>query len=139
MVRRLALLLIVIAVALRIHEVYRGPSRVPAHVAQHVVIVGDSVARGLGAHLAGVVNLGIDGARTYTVRARFDGMRSALRDADAIVMSIGGNDLFGDSMARTASMLMPDLAMRVASSRVDRLVRTIRRENAHARIYLLGL
>lgn len=120
-------------------DVHRGPSAIPARTATHVVIVGDSVARGLGAHLAGVVNLGIDGARTTTVHSRLHGMRAALREADAIVISIGGNDLYGDNAARLVSTLAPGLAMRIVTNRVVRLVDEIREENADARIYLLGL
>ncbi|HYR27022.1 MAG TPA: GDSL-type esterase/lipase family protein, partial [Thermoanaerobaculia bacterium] len=118
---------------------------------RHVVILGDSVAhgagdesgRGLAGNLPGVTvaNLGIDGARTYTVlkHLRSPRVRAAVAQADTVIVSIGGNDLFGDSRARLLSTVAPSLAMRRAGMRVERVVAAIRRENASARIYLLGL
>ena len=118
---------------------------------RRVVIVGDSVARGagdesglgIGGYLRGVsvANVGIDGARTFTVlrHLRSRGVRDAVRGADAVVVSIGGNDLFGDTRARLWSTFAPSVSMWRASLRVRRVVSAIRRENANARIYLIGL
>lgn len=118
---------------------------------QRVAILGDSVARGagdesrrgIGGSLSGVTvaNLGIDGARTTTVmrHLRSRAVRDALRGADAVILSIGGNDLFGDSQARLLTTFAPELAMHRAEQRVRRVVAAVRRENATARIYVLGL
>jgi lysophospholipase L1-like esterase len=117
---------------------------------RRIVILGDSVAHGAGdesghgmaSYLQGsVVNLGIDGARTYDVLRLLatDRARAAVRHADAVVVSIGGNDLFGDSIARARSTFAPGWSMRRAGDRVEAVVRRIRRENRSARIYLLGL
>jgi len=118
---------------------------------RRVVILGDSVAhgagdesgRGIAGNLPGmtVANLGIDGARTYTVlrHLRSPQVRAEVTQADAVILSIGGNDLFGDSGARLLSTVAPSIAMRRAGLRVERVVKAIRRENSSARIYLLGL
>jgi lysophospholipase L1-like esterase len=115
---------------------------------RRIVILGDSVARGAGdesghgiAFPAAVVNLGIDGARTVTVLRLLttERARAAVHNADAVVISIGGNDLFGDSIARMRSTFAPAWAMRRASARVAAIVQSVRRENATARICLLGL
>ena len=80
-----------------------------------IVVVGDSVAHGAGDEsgrgIAGnlvwqlnavVSNLGINGARTTDVLRLLQtaAARQAISDADAVVLSIGGNDLYGDSIAR---------------------------------------
>lgn len=118
---------------------------------RHVVILGDSVARGAGdesrrgiagnLHGLSVTNLGIDGARTFTVlrHLRSQAVRESVRAADAVIVSIGGNDLFGDTRARLWSTFAPNLSIRRASQRVRRVVNAVRRENGTARIYLLGL
>ena len=115
-----------------------------------VAIVGDSVAHGAGdesgrgiagnldALLGGkhvVTNLGINGARTWNVLRL---LRTPIV-ADAIVLSIGGNDLYGDSIARLATLVAPSLAMERTIDRVAAIVATIHRENAATRIVLLGL
>lgn len=125
-----------------------------------VVIVGDSVAHGAGdesgrgiagnleralssagTRAATVVNLGIDGARTFTVQRllRTARARSEVRCADAVIVSIGGNDLYGDSMARLWSTLAPPIARQHVLTRVDRVVARIHAINPSARITLLGL
>jgi len=115
-----------------------------------VAIVGDSVAHGAGdesgrgiagnldALLGGkhvVTNLGINGARTWNVLRL---LRTPIV-ADAIVLSIGGNDLYGDSIARLATLVAPSLSMERTIDRVAAIVATIHRENAATRIVLLGL
>jgi lysophospholipase L1-like esterase len=126
----------------------------PAASAQRVVILGDSVAHGAGDEtgngIAGalsaitgkrVENLGINGARTFHVLRHLakPATREAVRRADVIVLSIGGNDLFGDAIAQWRSLLAPRMATQFVLARVERVVRRIREENAHARILLLGL
>jgi lysophospholipase L1-like esterase len=115
-----------------------------------LAIVGDSVAHGAGdesgrgiagnldALLGGkhlVQNLGINGARTWDVLRL---LRKPII-ADAIVLSIGGNDLYGDSLARLATIIAPSLAMERTLNRVAAIVDTIHRGNPEARVFLLGL
>lgn len=119
-----------------------------------VVILGDSVARGAGDEsgrgIAGVLatmakikvtNLAIDGARTANVLRLLarPHARDAVRRADVVVLSIGGNDLFGNSYEQWRSLLVPRIASRFAAARVARVVSRIRRINSSARIILLGL
>jgi lysophospholipase L1-like esterase len=119
-----------------------------------ILILGDSLARGAGDEtgrgIAGalaaltnahVENLGINGARTANVLQQLTrpDARAAVRRAQVIVVSIGGNDLFGDSIARFASMLAPRVASHFVAARVERVIARIRRENPSARIVLLGL
>lgn len=124
------------------------------------VVLGDSVARGagderglgiagsldqqfqtLGIRAATVANLGINGARTLNVRKLLESgaAKSAVRTADLIVLSIGGNDLYGDSRARLISGVFPGLQQHRTIANVERIVRKVRELNPSARIYLLGL
>ena len=124
------------------------------------VVLGDSVAHGAGdenglglsGHLnrelrpkassaLAVVNLGINGARTGNVSALLDraDSRSQVATADIIVISLGGNDLYGDSRARLLSRILPRYQRERTGMRIGRLVRFIQRINPAAQIYLLGL
>jgi lysophospholipase L1-like esterase len=124
------------------------------------VVLGDSVARGagderglgiagsldqqfqtLGMRATTVANLGINGARTVNVQKLLEKMavQSAIRTADLIVLSIGGNDLYGDPRARLLSRVVPGLLQQRTAANVERIVRKVRELNPAARIYLLGL
>lgn len=116
--------------------------------AAHIVMLGDSVAHGAGdetgagiSGFLGGINLAVNGSRTYDVakvlRTRI--AQSAVRAADAVVMSIGGNDLFGDRLSKFESLVWPSMMMANTIARVDRLVRDVHRLNPAARVYLLGL
>ncbi len=139
-------------IALAIGLAKRPEPRPAASVPRHVAIIGDSVARGagdesrrgIGGYLpasVAVTNLGIDGAGTRTVLRHLtrSHVRAALRQADVVIVSIGGNDLFGDSRVRLLSTVAPRYAMWRADVRVRRVVAAIRRENRRARVYVLGL
>jgi lysophospholipase L1-like esterase len=125
-----------------------------------VVLLGDSVAHGAGderglgisgrlnaalgargASFAPVVNGGINGARTDTLLRllQSDDIRAAVQRADAVIVSIGGNDLFGDSRSRLITLLWPEGAISRTLGRVARVVRSVTRINPKARIHLLGL
>jgi lysophospholipase L1-like esterase len=157
----LLLLLVTGAVALRIgtqREVAAGPSLNGG--VMRVVVLGDSVARGAGdekglglpgwlnhdlratpAGPASTVNLGINGGRTLNVAhlLRERGARNSIAQANLVVMSIGGNDLYGDSLARLMTTLWPWYQRERTLSRVASLVAQIRQINRGARIYILGL
>ena len=132
----------------------------PAHqpaIAQRVarvVVIGDSVAHGAGDESGrgisgdlntffGVIseNLGINGARTYDVARllRTAHARSAIQSSDAVVLSIGGNDLFGDQVAKLEALVLPSLTMQRTIARMDHLVQVIHHVKPSARIYLVGL
>src|SRR5207248_1739204 len=65
--------------------------------------------------------------------------KSTVRAADAVVISIGGNDLFGDQLSKLESLVWPSMMMARTIGRVDRLVGKIHHLNPAARAYLLGL
>jgi lysophospholipase L1-like esterase len=65
-------------------------------------------------------------------------VRALVARADAIVISIGGNDLYGDTRARVLSLLAPRLAMDLVLDRTQAIVTRLERES-RARIVLLGL
>lgn len=109
---------------------------------------GRGIARWLDAELTrmrvpadATANLGVNGARTRVVLARLRDaqVRAVLRTADAVILSIGGNDLYGDSPARLFATLWPERAMDRVLGRVDRVVAGIRRASPAAQIYVLGL
>lgn len=115
-----------------------------------LVILGDSVARGAGDErglgIAGflsdraiVNNLGLDGARTHDVRRLVARSKPQVRTADVVVISIGGNDLYGDSVARLLAGIAPSWRQKMTIARVDGLVASVRTLNPAARIYILGL
>jgi lysophospholipase L1-like esterase len=123
--------------------------------AARVVVLGDSVARGAGdekglglpgwlnhdLQAASTLNLGINGGRTSNVARllRQPQARSSIAQADLVVMSIGGNDLYGDSLARLLTTLWPWYQRERTLSRVASLVSQVRQINPGARIYILGL
>lgn len=132
----------------------------PPHSIFSAVVIGDSVAHGAGdergrgiardlddeLHARGIRaantrNLGINGARTGDVLRLLDttSARDAVATADLVIVSIGGNDLYGDSFARFFTMLWPEHAMERTLDRITIVVASIRRANPTARIALLGL
>ena len=120
---------------------------VPARDIHTVLILGDSVAhgagdetgRGIGGPLASlthahVENFGINGARTANVLHQLQraDVRAAVKRAQLIVVSIGGNDLFGNSIERCRSLIVPRIASALVAMRVQRVVARIHRENPSA-------
>jgi lysophospholipase L1-like esterase len=121
-----------------------------------VVVLGDSVGHGAGdesgrgiagnldceldargiAH-APAVNAAVNGSRTWNVFAQM--RNAAVSSADVIVLSIGGNDLYGDRWSQLLSTVAPSLMMTIVRARVAVLVRTLQSVNHHARIVLIGL
>lgn len=131
-----------------------GTSDFPTPRGSHVVVLGDSVAHGAGderglgisgwlSRYAGlpVINLGLNGARTANVRAmlRDRSTQSQVRSASLIVLSIGGNDLYGDSIARVFARLLPNVDQELTILKVHSVVASLRRLNPTARIDILGL
>ncbi|MCU1227501.1 MAG: lysophospholipase [Acidobacteria bacterium] len=117
-----------------------------------VVTIGDSLAYGTGDEerkgIAGrlrnpmidTTNLGVSGAETSDLlaRLRHERTRTALNDADAIVLSIGANDLFRTPGAREETLHDPLAVAERILVRVEEVVAQLYRINPHARILILG-
>ena len=125
----------------------------------HVVALGDSLAYGAGDEtgegIAGrledellargvervqTVNLGVNGAQTGDVLSRLkqERVRKALANADAVVLSIGANDLFRSGQSRDEILRAPfEIAERILG-RIHTIVTEIHAINPEARILLLG-
>ena len=124
-----------------------------------VVTLGDSLAygagdesgRGIAGRLEGelqrrgigesdVINLGMNGAQTSDLISRLEQarVRSAIGKADAIVLSIGANDLFRSPGARDETLRSPlQVAGRILT-RLEEIVATIHSINPRAEILILG-
>lgn len=124
------------------------------------VVLGDSLARGAGDErglgIAGrfdaelnrrgirarrTYNLGVNGARTGDLLRQLESpnVQQILRDSNAIIISIGGNDLWGGNDWRNVSPLDADARMSAVLGRVEAVVERIRSANPRARIFFIGL
>jgi lysophospholipase L1-like esterase len=125
----------------------------------HVVTIGDSLAYGAGdengkgiagrleEHLlsrgatsAETVNLGVNGAQTSDLisRLKVDRVRKTLAKADAIVLSIGANDLFRSPGGREQVLKAPFAVADRILGRVEQIVQELHAINPEARILILG-
>ena len=134
-------------------------TRPPMPQTLHVVAIGDSLAYGAGDEsgegIAGrlddellqhglrkvdTVNLGVNGAQTADLLRRLEQkrVRDELARADAIVLSIGANDLFRTPHSREEIMRNPfGVADRILG-RIETIVKQLHEINPRARIMLLG-
>ena len=124
------------------------------------IILGDSLARGAGdATGLGIggrldaelkrrrvaaretVNIAVSGARTPDLLRRLESanVRRLLGEANVIILSIGGNDLWGGNNWREAPPPDPEAAMDQVIDRIDEIVRIVRAQNPTGRIFLIGL
>jgi len=124
------------------------------------VILGDSLARGAGDErglgISGrldeelrrrgirarrTYNLGVNGARTADLLRQLESpnVQQLLRDANVIVVSIGGNDLWGGNDWRNASPSNAEEAMNGVLARIETAIERIRAANPRARIFFIGL
>ena len=124
------------------------------------LLVGDSLARGTGDETgAGIggrlveelkrrniateqaTNLAIDGARTADLLQRLQGhnIQQVAAQSNVIVVSIGGNDLWGGTDWRSAPPRDPDAVMAGVLDRIDQIVQLLRRVSPTARIFIIGL
>jgi lysophospholipase L1-like esterase len=134
----------------------------PAHLTDgvlRVVTVGDSLAYGAGdeaghgipgrleaelrrrgAPNVETVNLGVNGAQTSDLLVRLDQqrVRASIATADAIVLSIGANDLFKTPGAREETLREPLAVAERILVRIDEIVLRLRETNPSARILILG-
>ena len=125
----------------------------------HVVALGDSLAYGAGDEsgegIAGrlddelrsrgvrtveTVNLGVNGAQTGDVlsRLRTKRVRESIAAADAVVLSVGANDLFRSSHSREEILRAPLQVAERILGRIETIVTEIHAINPEARVLLLG-
>ncbi|MGZ7039761.1 MAG: GDSL-type esterase/lipase family protein [Thermoanaerobaculia bacterium] len=124
------------------------------------IIVGDSLARGTGdesglgiggrltdelkrkrLNVRPTVNLAVNGAKTNDLLQQLDSpnVRTLLAQSNVIIISIGGNDLWGGTDWRSAPPKDPDAVMRGVIERIDKVVKIIRGVNKSSRIFIVGL
>lgn len=125
----------------------------------HVVALGDSLAYGAGDEsgegIAGrledelrargvntveTVNLGVNGAQTTDVltRLRTKRVRESIAEADAVVLSVGANDLFRSPHSREELLRAPLAVAERILGRIEAIVAEIHEINPEARVLMLG-
>jgi lysophospholipase L1-like esterase len=136
------------------------PSR-PARLmdgVMRVVVIGDSLAHGTGDETgkgipgnledelkqrgitADVKSYGVAGATTGDVESKMrdDAVHADIASADAIVLSVGANNVFQDPEARARAIRDRDAYAREILERVAGVVAQIRATNPDAELILLG-
>jgi lysophospholipase L1-like esterase len=124
------------------------------------IIVGDSLGRGTGDETGlgiggrfvdelkkrhidtkNIVNIAVNGSRTRDLIQQLTShnVQTLLGQSNVIIVSIGGNDLWGDANFRQAAPPNPEGVMHEVLDRVDQSVRAIRKANPSARIFVIGL
>src|SRR2546430_176508 len=123
------------------------------------VILGDSLARGTGDETGlgigarfvdelrrrkidteNIVNLAINGSRTADLLQQMEShnVQVVLAQANVVIVSIGGNDLWGDNF-RNAPPRDPQMVIGGVIDHIARIVDKARAVNPRARIYIIGL
>lgn len=125
------------------------------------LVLGDSVARGTGDETGlGIggrlvqelnkrhvktkpaVNIAVNGARTPDLLKQLESenVRTLIAQSNAVIISIGGNDLWGGGTDwRSAPPKDPDAVMAAVLDRIDAILHIVRRANPRTRIFLVGL
>jgi len=124
------------------------------------IILGDSLARGTGddtglgiggrlneelekrqIQAKKTVNLAVNGARTADLLQTLShpSVRTLLGESNVVIVSIGGNDLWGGTDWRNAPPKDPDAAMGIVLTRIEEVVKIVRTANPRARIFIIGL
>jgi len=124
------------------------------------LVIGDSLARGTGdqsglgiggrlvdelkksrANVKPAVNIAVNGARTPDVAKLLDSrnVQTLIAQSNVIVVSIGGNDLWGSTDWRAVALRNPDAVMDKVLDQVTDVVKKVRAANPRARIFLVGL
>ena len=140
----------------------RATSAAPApSVSISPIILGDSLARGAGdttglgiggrlddelrrrkIKATRTVNVAVSGARTPDLLRQLESanVQRLLAEANVIVISIGGNDLWGGGEFRgNAPPPNPESIMDEVLGRIDEVVKNVRAKNPRARIFFVGL
>lgn len=123
------------------------------------LILGDSLARGTGddtglgiggrlvselrerkVRANNIVNIGINGARSYDLLHQLESpsIRTLLGQSNVIIVSIGGNDLWGDNF-RAGPPAAPEKTMDEVLGRIGDVVKVVRAASPHARVFVIGL
>lgn len=124
-----------------------------------IVILGDSVARGTGdtsgLGIGGTLdrelrerkrgflptaNLAVNGARTTDLLRQLEqrNVQAILGASNTVVISIGGNDLWGEVRGKRPPE-SPEALLDGVAGRVESIVARVRDANPKARIFVLGL
>ena len=124
------------------------------------VILGDSLARGAGDErglgISGrldaelrrrgirarrTYNLGVNGARARDLLRQLESsnVQRILGESNAIIISIGGNDLWGGNDWRNVATAEAEARMGEVLERIDQIVTRVRAANPRARIFFVGL
>ena len=126
-----------------------------------IVLLGDSLARGVGDErglgIGGSVeeelkkkklkysdttNLAVSGSKTPDLVKQLEGrsVRTLIAEANVVIVSIGGNDLFGSAVGgREGPPADVGVIMDQVRGRVTSIVKTVRATNPNARIFVIGL
>ncbi len=124
----------------------------PQHHTIHVVALGDSLAYGTGDEsgkgIAGrldpatftTLNLGVNGAQTSDLIGKLgqQRFRDRIADADAILLSIGANDLWRSESVRQETLRDPVPVASQVLDRISDIVSDLHQSAPHARILVLG-
>lgn len=124
------------------------------------ILLGDSLARGAGDETGlgiggrldqelkrrGIrarrtYNVAVSGARTRDLLLVLDrpNVQQMLRESNVIIVSIGGNDLWGGNDWRNAAPPNPGAVMDDVFARVQEAIAKIRAANPKARVFFVGL
>jgi len=124
------------------------------------LILGDSLAKGTGdetglgiggrlvdelkktrPNVQTAVNIAVNGSRTADLEAQLKSrnVQTLIAQANVVVISIGGNDLWGGTDYRVVQLRNPAAVMDQVLDRVANVVTTVRRANPTARIFMIGL
>lgn len=139
------------------------PVTVAASQPQQVIspiILGDSLARGAGdtaglgiggrldqelrrrnVRASRTVNIAVNGARTADLLRTLESanVRTILGQSNVIIVSIGGNDLWGGTDWRNTPPPNPAAVMNDVLDHVVNVVEKVRASNPRARVFLIGL
>ncbi|HYM60654.1 MAG TPA: GDSL-type esterase/lipase family protein [Thermoanaerobaculia bacterium] len=141
-------------------DVTTKPIEVAHPAAVWPVLLGDSLARGAGDEsglgIGGrfdrelrrrriaanpTVNLAINGAKTNDLIQQLQSRNvlTLVAQANVVLVSIGGNDLFGSGNWRNGPPPDPSAVMGSVLGRIEQIIHTIRNANPRARIFFIGL
>ena len=135
-----------------------APAAPPREIS--AIVLGDSLGRGAGdptglgiggrldaglkrrnLPLRETVNIAVNGARTPDLLRQLESanVRRLLGEANVVIVSIGGNDLWGGTDWRTAPPSDPAAVMDGVLDRIEKVIAIVRESNATARIFIVGL
>ena len=124
------------------------------------LVLGDSLARGTGddtglgiggrlvedlqksrPNVKRAINIAVNGSRTPDLEEQLKSrnVQTLIAQSNVIVISIGGNDLWGSTDGRVVQMRDPSTIMNQVLEQVAKIVTTVRGANPRARIFLIGL